>query len=100
MLIPQPRATCRRKPSRLPPIAPHQFEKAEGVADGVDAADFIGINGADGNRGDPATGATGEDKHFGFVVEALGASQETRDNAAMDHAKAALRIGNVLAAGA
>src|SRR5437763_10171530 len=39
-----------------------------------------------------------DDEHFGLVLEPAGAAQNFRNDIAMEHAKAALRIGNLLAA--
>jgi hypothetical protein len=40
----------------------------------MDAADFVGVNGGDGDRLNAAAFAAGDDQHFGFVVEAIGAA--------------------------
>ena len=74
------------------------LKKRMRVAHRMDAADFIAVNGADRDRFDPAAFAAGDDQHFGFVVEALRALEQIRNQAAVDHAKTALRVGNVLAA--
>ena len=79
-------------------VAAHQFEKTEGVADRMDAADFVGVDGADRHRGDAETGAAGDDEHLGFVIKAARAGEKMRDEVAMEHAVAALGIGHVLPA--
>ena len=80
------------------PIPSHQFEEADGVARGMDAADFVGVDGADEDGFDAKTFATGDEEHLGFVIETVGAAEQLGDEIAMHHAKAALRVGNVLAA--
>ena len=57
------------------PVSPHQFEEADGVAHGMDAADFVGVNGGDGDGFDAEAFTTGDDEHFGFVIETIGAAE-------------------------
>ena len=45
----------------------------------MDAADFVGVNGTDGNGFDFLPFATGDDKHFGFVIETVCAAQHVRN---------------------
>ena len=52
-------------------VAPHQFEEAERIPDGMDAADFVRINGRDRHRFDVAPFAAGDNQHLGFVVETI-----------------------------
>src|SRR5436305_12747483 len=79
-------------------IAPHQFEETQGIPHGIDAADFVGINRGDRDGRDAMAFPARDDEHFGFVLEPAGAAQNIRNDVAMQHAKAALRISNRLAA--
>ncbi len=86
---------------RLPlqiPIAPHQFEETHGIPHRIDAADFVGIDGRDRNRCDAMAFPARDDEHFGLVLEPAGAAQNFRNDIAMQHAKATLRIRNLLPA--
>jgi hypothetical protein len=49
----------------------------------VDAADLIGINGADWDGLDPEIFAAGYKKHFGFVIEACRAAEHFLDQLSM-----------------
>src|SRR6202171_4840780 len=66
----------------------------------MDAADFVGVNGGDGNRFDAKAFTAGHDKHFVFVIETVGAAEYFGNEMSMDHAKPALRVGNILSADA
>ena len=65
------------------PIPPHQFEETDGVAHGMDAADFVGVDGGDGDGFDAKTFATGDEEHLGFVIETVGAAEQFRDEMPM-----------------
>src|SRR5213082_3083255 len=80
------------------PISPHQFEETQGIPHGIDAADFVGINRGDRDGRDAMAFPARDDEHFGLVLEPAGAAQNIRNDVAMQHAKAALRIRNLLAA--
>jgi hypothetical protein len=77
-------------------VAPHQFEKAQRVAQGVNAAHFVGVNRADRHRGDAKPGATRDDQHLGFVLKTARPIEEVRSERAADHAIAALGIRHLL----
>src|SRR5204863_7674576 len=81
-------------------IAPHQFEETHSIPYRIDAADFVGIDGRDWNRCDAMAFPARDDEHFGLVLEPTGATQNFRNDIAMQHAKAALRIRNLLPADA
>ena len=66
----------------------------------IDAANFIGIDRGNGNGGDSIPSPARDDQHFGLVFEPTGTAQNFRDDVAMEHAKSALRIGNLLPANA
>ena len=79
-------------------VSPHQLEETQRVAHRVDAANFIGINCGNGNGGDAMPFPARDDEHFAFVFEPTGTAQNFRDDVTMEHAKSALRIGNLLPA--
>ena len=62
----------------------------------MDAADLVGINGADGNRFDATSVATGQNEHLRFVFKAIGATKQFGNQLPMNHAKPALSVGNIL----
>src|SRR5437764_13073540 len=79
-------------------VAPHQFKKAQRVADGMNATHFIRINRADRHRVDPETFPAGDDQHFGFVVETRRAAEQFGNQLSMYHSQATLIVRNFLTA--
>ena len=81
-------------------VSPHQLEETQRVTHRVDAANFIGIDRGNGNGCDALPFPARNDEHFRFVFEPAGTAQNFRNDVAMEHAKSALRIGNLLPANA
>jgi len=79
-------------------VAGHEFVETDGVADGADFAFFLAVNGADGDGGNLESGAGGDEEHLGFVIECIGLAEERGGEVAVDHAEAALGIGDGLVA--
>ena len=55
------------------------MKKRDGIAHRMDAADFVGIDGVIGTDCDATAFPAGDDEHFGFVIEAAGATENFRN---------------------
>jgi hypothetical protein len=54
-------------------IAPHQFQKANRIAQWTNFAHLIGVNSRDWDRFNPVAFTAGDDEHFGIVIESVSA---------------------------
>ena len=53
------------------PVAPHQFQKPNRVAQWTNLAHLIGVNRRDWDRYNPIAFSTGDDEHFRVVIESV-----------------------------
>ncbi len=49
----------------------------------MDAADFVGVDGGDGDGFDAKTFAAGDEEHLGFVIETGSAAEQLGDEMSM-----------------
>src|SRR5438270_1410285 len=97
------RRDCRdtKVPSTLRlrfPVASHQLEKPQGIADGMNAADFVRIHGGNWHRRNSKTFLAGQEQHFSFIIEPVSPGEHRWNEIAVEHAKTALSIRNLLPA--
>ena len=64
----------------------------------MNLAHLIGVNGGNWDRLDLVAFAAGDDEHFRFVIETVPAAEQRRNQLSIQHAKAALGVGDFLAA--
>jgi hypothetical protein len=60
-------------------ITPHQFQKANRIAQWTNLAHLIGVNSCDRDRLNPVAFAAGDDEHFGVVVETVPSPKQLRN---------------------
>ena len=58
-------------------IAPHQFEKANRIAQWTNFAHLIGVNSRDWDRLDPVAFTAGDDEYFGVVIESVSTAKQS-----------------------
>ena len=86
---------------RLASESSHHLEKAHRISDGMNLANLVSVDRADGNGSDFSTEARGDDKHLGFVIELIGFDgDQALKKVATNQPETALGVADFLSADA
>ena len=73
------------------------MEKAHRISDGMNLANLVSVDRADGNGADLSAKARDDDKHLGFVIELIGFDgDQALKKVATNHPETALGVADFL----